>query len=112
MVDPAQMQQVFLNLIVNAEQAMKKAHGRGILTIITEKKGNVISIAFQDDGPGITKENMGRLFEPFFTTKDPGEGTGLGLAVVHGIIKSQVCQKSLKILLILLEYYIESLSSD
>ena len=85
-VDPAQMQQVFLNLIVNAEQAMKKAHGRGILTIITEKKGNVISIAFQDDGPGITKENMGRLFEPFFTTKDPGEGTGLGLSISRSII--------------------------
>ena len=75
-VDPGQMQQVFLNLIVNAEQAMKKSHGKGTLTITTEKKENNIRISFQDDGPGITKENMGHLFEPFFTTKEPGEGTG------------------------------------
>jgi CheY-like chemotaxis protein len=80
------MQQVFLNLIVNAEQAMKKAHGRGILTITTEKKLNNIRISVQDDGPGISKENMRRLFEPFFTTKDPGEGTGLGLSISRSII--------------------------
>jgi PAS domain S-box-containing protein len=85
-VDPAQLQQVFLNLIVNAEQAMKQAHGMGNLTITTEKKGNVISISFQDDGPGISAENMGRLFEPFFTTKEPGEGTGLGLSISRSIV--------------------------
>ena len=85
-VDPSQMQQVFLNLIVNAEQAMKKAHGRGILTITTEKKLNNIRISVQDDGPGISKENMRHLFEPFFTTKDPGEGTGLGLSISRSII--------------------------
>jgi CheY-like chemotaxis protein len=80
------MQQVFLNLIVNAEQAMKKAHGKGILKITTEKKDNYIRISFRDDGPGITKENMGHLFEPFFTTKDIGEGTGLGLSLSRSII--------------------------
>ena len=85
-VDPGQMQQVFLNLIVNAEQAMKKAHGKGILKITTEKKDNYIRISFRDDGPGITKENMGHLFEPFFTTKDIGEGTGLGLSLSRSII--------------------------
>ena len=85
-VDPGQMQQVFLNLIVNAEQAMKKSHGKGTLTITTEKKENNIRISFQDDGPGITKENMGHLFEPFFTTKEPGEGTGLGLSLSRSII--------------------------
>ena len=63
------MQQVFLNLIVNAEQAMKKAHGGGTLTISTEKHENYIRILVQDDGPGVTKENLGRLFEPFFTDK-------------------------------------------
>jgi PAS domain S-box-containing protein len=85
-VDPGQMQEVFLNLIVNAEQAMKKAHGKGTLTITTEKTGNFIRVSFQDDGPGITRETMGHLFEPFFTTKDVGEGTGLGLSLSRSIV--------------------------
>ena len=85
-VDPGQLQQVFLNLIVNAEQAMKKAHGRGTLIITTIKNDNNIRITFQDDGPGITKENLTHLFEPFFTTKAPGEGTGLGLSLSHSIV--------------------------
>ena len=85
-VDPGQLQQVFLNLIVNAEQAMKVAHGRGTLAITTEQKENNIRISFQDDGPGITPENLKRLFEPFFTTKAPGEGTGLGLSLSRSII--------------------------
>jgi PAS domain S-box-containing protein len=84
--DPGQLQQVFLNLIVNAEQAMKTAHGRGTLTITTEKKDNNILMSFRDDGPGITPENRKRLFEPFFTTKAPGEGTGLGLSLSRSII--------------------------
>jgi PAS domain S-box-containing protein len=84
--DPGQLQQVFLNVIVNAEQAMKVAHGRGTLTITSEQKGNKIRISFQDDGPGITPENRKRLFEPFFTTKAPGEGTGLGLSLSRSII--------------------------
>jgi len=86
LVDPGQLQQVFLNLIVNAEQAMKEAHGRGNLIITTEKKDNNIRITFQDDGPGITRENMRHLFEPFFTTKDVGEGTGLGLSLSRSIV--------------------------
>jgi PAS domain S-box-containing protein len=85
-VDPGQLQQVFLNLIVNAEQAMKKAHGKGTLTITSEKKENNILMSFKDDGLGITKENLGHLFEPFFTTKDVGEGTGLGLSLSRSII--------------------------
>ena len=85
-VDPGQLQQVFLNLIVNAEQAMKGAHGKGTLTITTEKKENNIRMSFTDDGPGITRENMRHLFEPFFTTKDVGEGTGLGLSLSRSII--------------------------
>jgi nitrogen-specific signal transduction histidine kinase/ActR/RegA family two-component response regulator len=85
-VDPGQLQQVFLNLIVNAEQEMKKAHGKGTLTITTEKKENNIRMSFKDDGPGITKENLGHLFEPFFTTKDVGEGTGLGLSLSRSIV--------------------------
>jgi PAS domain S-box-containing protein len=85
-IDPGQLQQVFMNLIVNAEQAMKKAHGRGNLTVTTEKKGKNIRISFADDGPGVTKENIKRLFQPFFTTKAPGEGTGLGLSLSRSII--------------------------
>jgi PAS domain S-box-containing protein len=85
-VDPGQMQQVFLNLIVNAEQAMKKAHGRGTLIITTEQQADNIRISFRDDGTGINRENMGRIFEPFFTTKEVGEGTGLGLSLSRSII--------------------------
>jgi len=65
---------------------MKKAHGKGTLTITTEKKENNFRITFQDDGPGITNDNMGHLFEPFFTTKVQGEGTGLGLSLSRSIV--------------------------
>jgi PAS domain S-box-containing protein len=84
--DPGQMQQVFLNLIVNAEFSMKKAHGRGILAITTEKMDNHIHISFKDDGTGMSKEVEDKLFNPFFTTKDIGEGTGLGLSLSRSII--------------------------
>jgi PAS domain S-box-containing protein len=88
MIDYFQMQQVFLNLIVNAEQAMLEAHGCGILTITTENLKNSIKITFADDGPGIAPENMPKIFNPFFTTKGVGRGTGLGLSICHGIITS------------------------
>ncbi|MDD4985913.1 MAG: PAS domain S-box protein [Dehalococcoidales bacterium] len=84
--DAGQLQQVFLNIIVNAEAEMKKAHGRGRLTIRTERAGDRIRISFADDGPGIAGENLERIFDPFFTTKEVGEGTGLGLSLAHGII--------------------------
>ncbi|APV43847.1 PAS domain S-box-containing protein [Dehalogenimonas formicexedens] len=86
-VDPGQLQQVFLNLIVNAEYAMKKAHDRGRLVIKTENHSNHIRISFRDDGPGMSQEVMAKLFQPFFTTKETGEGTGLGLSLSFGIIK-------------------------
>jgi signal transduction histidine kinase len=81
-----QLQQVFLNIIINAEFFMFELHGKGILTITTQKKGNYIQSSVSDDGPGISKENMKRLFTPFFTTKEVGNGTGLGLSICHGII--------------------------
>jgi len=84
--DAGQLQQVFLNLIVNAETAMKLTHGRGRLLIETEASDDTIRVSFKDDGPGIPEENLGRVFDPFFTTRDVGEGTGLGLSVCHGII--------------------------
>ena len=82
----SQLQQVFLNLVVNAEQAMLEAHNKGILTITSEQVGDIVKVSFADDGPGITQENLGHLFDPFFTTKEKGKGTGLGLSISYGII--------------------------
>jgi PAS domain S-box-containing protein len=86
MVDYFQMQQAFLNIIVNAESAMLEAHGKGKLAITTERVNGGIKVTFTDDGPGILKENMKRIFAPFFTTKEVGKGTGLGLSICHGIV--------------------------
>jgi len=85
-VDAGQMQQVFLNLIVNAEYAMKKTAGGGTLTITTSTRGKDVLIAFGDTGCGMDNTTRSRLFQPFFTTKEPGEGTGLGLALSRSII--------------------------
>lgn len=82
----SQLEQVFLNIIVNAEQAMLEAHKQGNLLIKSVLKGGFARIMFIDDGPGISKENMARLFSPFFTTKEIGKGTGLGLSISQGII--------------------------
>jgi PAS domain S-box-containing protein len=84
--DPSQLQQVFLNLIINAEMEMKLAHGKGKLIIKAEQVDNDIRISFKDDGPGIAEENLVRIFDPFFTTREAGKGTGLGLSICHGIV--------------------------
>ena len=81
-----QLQQVFLNIIVNAEFFMLEAHQKGTLTITTEQIGDFIRASFTDDGPGISEAGMKNLFTPFYTTKDVGKGTGLGLSICHGII--------------------------
>jgi signal transduction histidine kinase/ActR/RegA family two-component response regulator len=86
MADPHQLQQVFLNLIVNAEQAMIDAHGKGLLRLSTRTETGKILIFISDDGPGIQNENLRRIFEPFFTTKPVGKGTGLGLSICQSII--------------------------
>ena len=86
MADYFQLQQVFLNIIINAEHFMIEAHNGGNLTITTERAGDIIKASFTDDGPGIAEENLGHLFDPFFTTKEVGKGTGLGLSICHGII--------------------------
>lgn len=83
--DPAQLHQALVNLIVNAIQAMP---GGGTLTISTHADGNILSLSVEDTGIGMSKEIMKQIFLPFFTTKDVGQGTGLGLAVVHGIVTS------------------------
>ena len=86
MADYFQLQQVFLNIIINAEYFMIKAHNSGKLTITTERVGDIIRASFADDGPGIAKEDLGHIFDPFFTTKEVGKGTGLGLSICHGIM--------------------------
>ena len=86
MMDPFQIQQVFLNIVVNAEFAMLEEHQRGKLIITSEKANGMVKITFTDDGPGITEANLKRIFNPFFTTKEVGKGTGLGLSICHGII--------------------------
>lgn len=85
--DRHQIEQVILNLIVNAEQAMTVAHGGGRLKIRTMQEHNQVVLQVSDDGPGIPKENLSQIFDPFFTTKEVGQGTGLGLSLCHSIIR-------------------------
>jgi PAS domain S-box-containing protein len=86
-VDFTRMEQVFLNIIINAEQAMFEAHKRGTLTITATSNKNQVKISFADDGIGISEENKKYIFDPFFTTKPVGEGTGLGLSICYGIVR-------------------------
>jgi PAS domain S-box-containing protein len=86
MVDFPQIQEVFLNIILNAEQAMSEAHGRGKLIIKTQRIKDHVRISFADDGPGISPENLVKVFDPFFTTREQKGGTGLGLSACHGIV--------------------------
>ena len=86
-VDPHQLQQVFLNLINNARQAIEAHQPKGWIRIITAAVGENVRVIFQDSGPGIAPENLSKLFDPFFTTKEVGKGTGLGLSLCYGIIK-------------------------
>jgi two-component system NtrC family sensor kinase len=92
--DPYQLQQVVLNLLVNAEQALLEGRGRGHVWIRTSHlvhglrrhSRDSIVLEVSDDGPGISPEIASRIFDPFFTTKPPGIGTGLGLSIVYGIV--------------------------
>ena len=85
-VDPSQIQQVFINIIINAAEAME---GSGRLTLATrlDSDGEFIAVEFTDNGCGINKEDLDNIFDPFFTTKEVGHGTGLGLAISYGIVK-------------------------
>ncbi len=85
-IDKGQLQQVFLNMISNAEAAIKEANRPGILTVTTQRVNNHINIHFSDNGCGIKKQIMPRIFDPFFTTKEVGKGTGLGLSICYSII--------------------------
>ena len=85
--DPHQLMQVFLNLILNAEQAIREARDKGTLRIRLGKGENSVWVSFHDDGPGIPKENLASIFDPFYTTKRPGRGTGLGLSICKSVMK-------------------------
>lgn len=82
---PSQLNQVFLNLITNASQAMEE---EGTLTVATRSNEGNVEVSFTDTGCGIPDDVLPKIFDPFFTTKAPGEGTGLGLSIVHKIVKS------------------------
>jgi two-component system, cell cycle sensor histidine kinase and response regulator CckA len=87
--DSHQIQQVLLNLIINAEQAMLSAHGRGVLVVRSwhDMDREAVVLEINDDGPGIAEELQPKIFDPFFTTKEVGKGTGLGLTVAYAIVQ-------------------------
>ena len=87
--DGHQIQQVLLNLVINAEQAMLSANGRGILVVRTwhDAEQESVVLEINDDGPGIPDDLQPKIFDPFFTTKEVGKGTGLGLTVAYAIVQ-------------------------
>jgi len=82
-----QLQQVFLNIVINAHQAMKQAGRPGMLHVSTRYRDGMVVAEIRDNGPGIAPEDLGRIFDPFFTTKEVGQGTGLGLSICYGIVQ-------------------------
>jgi signal transduction histidine kinase/BarA-like signal transduction histidine kinase len=96
--DGHQIKQVLLNLMINAEQAMLSANGRGTLVIRTwhESARNVVVLEVNDDGPGIAEDVQAKIFDPFFTTKEVGKGTGLGLTVAYAIVQEHAGRISLR----------------
>jgi hypothetical protein len=83
---PGQIDQVFMNLISNAAQAVGARESGGTIRIAARKQADDVEITVADDGPGIPVDVISKIFDPFFTTKDVGEGSGLGLSIVHGIV--------------------------
>ncbi len=85
--DPHQLMQVFLNLVLNAEHAIREVRDRGTLRIRLAKDAHSVLATFQDDGPGIPPDILPNIFDPFYTTKRPGRGTGLGLSICKAILR-------------------------
>ncbi|MBI1740934.1 MAG: PAS domain S-box protein [Acidobacteriales bacterium] len=87
MADPNQLMQVFLNLILNADQAIREGRDKGTIRIRLGRNPDSVWVMFQDDGPGIAPEVLPHIFDPFFTTKRPGRGTGLGLSICKTLLR-------------------------
>ena len=87
MADPHQLQQVFVNILGNARQALEPIQQEGCIVIRTHSEDGWVVIEFQDNGPGIKPQHLARIFDPFFTTKPAGKGTGLGLSLSYGLIQ-------------------------
>jgi len=85
--DPNQLMQVFLNLLLNAEQAIRESREKGTIRVRIGRNPDSVWVVFQDDGPGIAPENIAHIFDPFFTTKRPGRGTGLGLSICKTVLR-------------------------
>ena len=85
--DAHQLQQVFVNIISNARQAIESVRHAGSIRVTTRTREGWVSVEFLDDGPGIAPEHQKRIFDPFFTTKPVGKGTGLGLSLSYGIVR-------------------------
>jgi signal transduction histidine kinase/ActR/RegA family two-component response regulator len=88
MADPSQVQQVFVNIVNNAHQAMKEQEGPGTISVRTGHDGDRLTIVIGDTGPGIPLDQQNHVFEPFYTTKSETKGTGLGLSISYGIVKA------------------------
>ncbi len=101
MGDYHQLQQVFINILDNAQHALANNPGDKIMKVTSESVGKTIFIRFIDNGPGIPREIASRIFEPFYTTKELGKGTGLGLSIAYGIIEKHGGR-----------FYVESHQSD
>ncbi len=82
--DRLQLQQIFLNIVNNAIDAVGK---NGNIRIQSQKAGDEVKVAIEDNGPGIAEELLPKIFEPFYTTKETGKGTGLGLSITYGLVK-------------------------
>lgn len=87
LADSTQLQQVLLNLLANAEQALQRWSGERRLSVRTGRFGETVTITIRDTGPGIAADVRDRIFDPFFTTRGVGQGTGLGLSVADGIVR-------------------------
>lgn len=85
--DPNQLMQVFLNLILNADQAIREGRDKGTIRIRMGRNSDSVWVMFQDDGPGIAPDVLPHIFDPFFTTKRPGRGTGLGLSICKTLLR-------------------------
>jgi two-component system NtrC family sensor kinase len=85
--DAQKLQEVLLNLLLNAAQAMPNEVGRITITAAEDKKAKQVEILVKDSGSGIAEEHLAHIFDPFFSTKEVGYGTGLGLSVAHGVVE-------------------------